>query len=178
MTSRSYSGQPNVSSRAVASLTSGLSTLVSRGCVCFVGGLMAATIAILIAAEASRAHDLQYTITEGQAVVIRMHFADETPFSFEAYEIYREGADIPHQVGRSDESGRIAFLPDREGRWRLKAFSEDGHGLDITFETDAASAPKDAGAPFYERHMRIFVGLGFILGLFGLISLFYKGTKR
>lgn len=130
----------------------------------------------LVAAPAW-AHDLQYTVVSGQAVVVKLFYADDTPFGFEAYEIYPEGAKLPVQVGRTDAKGRIAFLPDKAGTWRIKAMSEDGHGLDFTLDTDATAALAGIDKPFYERHSRIVVGVALLLGLFGLLNLYVKRKK-
>ena len=77
-------------------------------------------------------------------------------------------------MGRTDAQGRIAFLPDQAGKWRVKAISEDGHGLDLTLTTDAAAALAGSDKPFYERYGRIVAGVALILGLFGFISLYVK----
>ncbi|OYY92520.1 MAG: hypothetical protein B7Y41_15665 [Hydrogenophilales bacterium 28-61-23] len=136
-----------------------------------------ALAALLISASGSLAHDLQYSVDSGQAVVIRMFYLNNTPFTFEGYEIYREGEKLPYQVGRSDSQGRIAFLPDRAAEWRIKAISEDGHGLDFTIRTDAAAVLSGAEKPFYERYARIGVGVAVILGLFGFLSLYIKRKR-
>ncbi len=123
------------------------------------------------------AHDLQYTTSSGEAVVIKLFYVDNKPFSFEGYEITREGDKLPYQVGRTDGRGHIAFLPDRAGKWRVKAFSEDGHGLDFTLTTNAAAAIEGSDKPVYERYGRIVVGVALILGLFGLMSLYVRRKK-
>lgn len=123
------------------------------------------------------AHDLQYTVASGQAVVVKLFYLDNAPFTFEGYEIYREGEKLPYQVGRTDNQGRIAFLPDRAAIWRVKAFSEDGHGLDFKLSTDAAATIAGSEKPAYERYGRIVVGLAFILGLFGALSLLVQRKK-
>lgn len=130
----------------------------------------------LLAAPVS-AHDLQYTVVSGQAVVVRLFYADNSPFSFEAYEIYPEGSDLPIQVGRTDAHGHVAFLPDKAGKWRVKAMSEDGHGLDFTLTTDAAAALAGSEKPIYERYGRVVVGVAVILGLFGFINLYVKRKR-
>ena len=135
-------------------------------------------ISALAGAWPAQAHDMQYTVVGGQAVVIKLFYADDTPFSFEAYEIYRAGEQQPYQVGRSDSQGRIAFLPDRAGDWRIKTYSEDGHGLDFRLATDAAALLAGSDKPAFERHSRIFIGVGFILGLFGLLSLYLKRKQK
>ncbi|NTV86060.1 MAG: hypothetical protein HGA21_04885 [Burkholderiaceae bacterium] len=123
------------------------------------------------------AHDLQYTTSSGQAVVIKLFYVDNKPFSFEGYEITREGDTLPYQVGRTDGRGHIAFLPDRAGKWRVKAISEDGHGLDFTIATNATARIEGSDKPVYERYGRIVVGSALILGLFGFISLYVRRKK-
>lgn len=122
------------------------------------------------------AHDLQYTVSNGEAVVVRL-LEDNTPFTFEGYEVYREDEKLPYQTGRTDSQGRIAFLPDRAGKWRIRTFSEDGHGMDFSLSTDAAARIESSDKPFYERHDRIIVGIGVILGLFGFLSLYARKNK-
>ncbi|MCP5277894.1 MAG: hypothetical protein H6935_05955 [Thiobacillus sp.] len=134
-------------------------------------------LAWLAWAPVAQAHDLQYTVTGGQAVVVKLFYADNTAFSFEGYEIYPEGEKLPVQVGRTDARGRIAFLPDKAGTWRIKTISEDGHGLDVTLATDAAANLAGSDKPFYERYGRIVVGVALILGLFGFVSLYARRKK-
>jgi nickel transport protein len=133
--------------------------------------------ALLCLARPAAAHDLQYSVSGGQAVVIRLFYVDDKPFTFEGYEIYRSGEKLPYQVGRTDSQGRIAFLPDRAGAWRIKAISEDGHGLDFTLKTDAAAQVASSDKPVFERYGRIVVGIAVILGLFGFLSLYVKKKK-
>jgi nickel transport protein len=123
------------------------------------------------------AHDLQYSVSEGQAVVVRLFYGDDTPFAFEGYEITPEGEKLPVQVGRTDARGRIAFLPEKAGRWRIQAMSEDGHGLNVTLTTDAAARITNSDKPVYERYGRIVVGVALILGLFGCIQLYLQRKK-
>lgn len=128
----------------------------------------------LTAVSPLRAHDLQYSVGGAQAVVIRLAYLGAGPFAFEAYEIYREGEKLPYQVGRTDGQGRIAFLPDRAGTWRVKAFSADGHGIDFKLETDASASPTGFEKTAFERYGGIVTGVALLLGLFGLLSLFLR----
>ena len=124
------------------------------------------------------AHDLHYSVEQGPAVCVKLHFGGGEEFSFETYEIYRTGEEIPFQVGRTDVKGRLVFLPDRPGTWRVKAFSEDGHGVDISVTTDAKGGVEGATEPPLDRHARIIVGVALIFGIFGLISLFVRRRSR
>jgi nickel transport protein len=123
------------------------------------------------------AHDLQHRIQEGAAVTVELFFADlaeDNAFSFESYEVYRAGEEVPFQVGRTDALGRLAFLPDTAGTWRVKIFSEDGHGADISLTTGAQGGIEGADRPLFERHSRLVVGVSILFGIFGLLNLFAR----
>jgi len=132
---------------------------------------------LLSLAQPAAAHDLQYSVSSANAVVVKLFYVDNTAFTFEGYEIFHAGEKLPYQVGRTDSQGRIAFLPDRAGTWRIKAISEDGHGLDFTLKTDAAAKIEASDKPAYERYGRIVVGIAVILGLFGFLALYVKRNK-
>lgn len=124
------------------------------------------------------AHDLRHTVESQRAVVVRLFYADNTPFTFEGYEIYRDGDKLPYQVGRTDGQGRAAFLPDQPGHWRFKAISQDGHGLDVRLETGADAVVQASAPPPIERYGRILAGVALILGLFGIVKLFLRRKER
>lgn len=120
------------------------------------------------------AHDLEYVVGEGSAVFVKLSFAGEREFSFESYEIYRDGENVPFQVGRTDQHGRLVFLPDRPGQWRIKVFSQDGHGRDFSITTDARRGIEQAERPVLSRNLRIAIAVALIFGLFGLVNLFVR----
>ena len=139
-------------------------------------GLLLGLLLALVAKV--EAHDLQYTTTRGTAVVVTLGYPDGSPFSYESFEVFPLGAEIPFQTGRTDALGRLAFLPPGPGRYQVRAMSQDGHGLVLEVESDAAGLLVAADRPLYERYQRLFVGLGLLLGLFGLLMLFYRRKIR
>lgn len=122
----------------------------------------------------TQAHGLSYRVTQDRAVVLHLFHHDGSAFDRQSYEIYRDGTTEPHQAGHTDARGRIVFLPDAAGTWRVRTFSEDGHGLSFAFTTDAAAQLTGYEKPFFERHARTLVGVSLIFGAFGLISLFAR----
>ena len=108
---------------------------------------------------------------------IALNYADGSPFAYEKYELYPEGKDVPAQVGNTDAAGRVVFIPGDARQWRLKAFSADGHGVDLRFASPAAqgnaAAVIDADAS-PSRTALALLGLGLILALFGAYQLFGK----
>lgn len=130
-----------------------------------------------LAGPSAMAHGLDYQVGQATAVVVQLHDGDGTPLAFQAYEIYPDGSNRPSQVGQSDAVGRVAFLPDRAGKWRVRVVAEHGHGLDFSLDTDAAATVTVVERPFLERHARILIGVALILGLFGVASLFLRRKR-
>ena len=143
-------------------------------------GLIAAFIAagLLVTVAPAVAHELLRNVTAGEAIVIRFYYADETAFSYESYEVFREGDDIPFQVGRTDALGQLVFVPDRTGSWRVRVFSEDGHGADFTVEAGAPGQVEAVEKSPFDRYTRLIVGIAVILGLFGVLRLYILRSAR
>jgi nickel transport protein len=125
----------------------------------------------LCVATSAHAHEIVQSVSRGSAVVITLSEPDGSPFSYESYEIYREGEEVPYQTGRSDALGRIVFVPDRRGTWRVRGFSEDGHGIDTRIEAgpdDATSGVPDSPGQVSgaDRYNKIAIGIFVILLIF------------
>ncbi|WP_020656460.1 hypothetical protein [Massilia niastensis] len=141
------------------------------------GRCRAAFAAMLVAsAGAASGHEVQHDIAQGNAVVVRLAYADGEPFSYEQYELFAKGRAQPAQTGRTDAKGRVVFAPDDTSSWRLRAFSADGHGVDLEFETKAhgTAAPVAAGS---DRGTRLLFGLALILVGFAALKLFVRRKK-
>lgn len=129
-------------------------------------------------AGAAGAHEVHHAIAATHAVSVSLAYADGSPFAYEKYELYAEGKEAPAQVGNTDAAGRAVFIPGETRNWRIKAWSADGHGVDLRFESPAPStspaATVDAGP---DRATPALLGLALILAAFGAYQLFL-GRKR
>ena len=134
------------------------------------------TVVCMIALPAA-AHNLDHEVTADEAVIVAFSFGDGSPFSYEQFEVYREGESTPFQTGRTDALGRMTLLPDRAGTWRIKVHSEDGHGAELTLPLDEQRRVDSVPQPFFARYAPLLTGLGIILGTFGLISLLMRKTQ-
>jgi nickel transport protein len=133
---------------------------------------------LLTASVPARAHDLQHQVETGPPMTLHFFFPDESKFSFENFEIMAPGDSMVFQKGRTDALGRVLLAPDRPGAWRVRVFSDDGHGADVTVDVDAARTLKTYSRSLFDRYSRAFAGAGFILGAFGFINLFNSLLKR
>lgn len=134
---------------------------------------LALALALCCAAASVAAHQVRLGQSTGEAAVLTLTYADGSPFAYESYELTPEGADVPAQVGRTDAEGRVVFLPGEAARWRIRAFAEDGHGVDRSVEVQVGQpvSERAAGRPPNALWAAV-TGLGVLFGLFGLYQLF------
>ena len=123
------------------------------------------------------AHELLHTVVQDDSVVVDLTYPGGEAFSYETYEILGPGDSAPFQTGRTDGNGRIVFVPDRAGRWRVRAFAADGHGAEFTVEMVIASSHEPAEPAPMKSAGRIAIGVAVILAVFGVLSLFLRKKK-
>ncbi len=141
-----------------------------------------AAMALLLAAPA-QAHEVVNQVQRQQAVAVTLQYSDGEPFSYETYELYAGQGTTPVQTGRTDSQGRVVFLPGEEATMRLRAFSADGHGVDLRFKVPAASPEGTVHASAIatdklDRPAKLLVGLAVILALFAGWQLFVRQRNR
>jgi nickel transport protein len=108
---------------------------------------LAALLAALAAAPAP-AHETLHEVDRGKAVAVRAHEPGGGALAFAAWEVYAPSdRNAPHQQGRTDRNGWLAFVPDAPGRWRVRVVEDGGHGLDVEIEAGPRPGPPAAGSP-------------------------------
>lgn len=128
-------------------------------------------------APTARAHEVHEVVAQNaHEVVVNLTYADGEPFASEYFEVQSDGAPKPLMTGRTDEQGRIVFQPDGAKHWRVRSFSADGHGVDITIDAQmpvaaqgvAAVLARPAAQPL-DRLLRLLMGLAVLaICFFGL----------
>ncbi|NOR57168.1 MAG: hypothetical protein GQ474_01425 [Sulfurimonas sp.] len=120
-------------------------------------------------------HNLQHTISKEQSVVISFSFAKKDDFSFQNYEVYAPDSEIPFAVGRTDSLSRLSFLPNAQGKWKVKVFSQDGHGkiVDVDVNENAQIESKKNSNDTFQKAL---IGIMILFGVFGL--LYIKKDKK
>jgi nickel transport protein len=134
-------------------------------------------IFLLLCAGTASAHEVHHAIAATNAATVSLSYADGSAFSYEKYELYADGKDVPVQVGNTDVSGRVVFVPGETKNWRLKAYSADGHGVDLRFESPAVQATVVAADAGPGRATLALFGLGLIFAVFGLYQLLIARRK-
>ena len=118
---------------------------------------------MILAAGSAFAHAIDHRVSDTQAKVVEVFFADGRAFSFENFEVTGPKDRSPFLIGRTDKLGRVVFVPDRPGEWSVKVWSEDGHGLQTTVlvaDPEASPNPAAVGdAPASAPLTRHLIGL-------------------
>lgn len=136
--------------------------------------ILAAVLAVL-APSAARPHEVLHELEWNRAVAVRAYFADGAVLAYAGYEVYSPAdPKIPHQKGRTDRDGWLAFVPATQGTWRVKVIDETGHGLELAVESAPASssagiASRPALASTAAFVLRPLVGIASIGAVFGLL---------
>ena len=120
-------------------------------------------------------HNLGHSISKEKSVVISFSFAKEDDFSFQSYEVYAPNSEIPFAVGRTDALSRVSFLPNAQGKWKVKVFSQDGHGKIVDVDVNE-NAQIESNKNSNDTFQKALIGIMMLLGVFGL--LYIKKDKK
>ncbi len=141
--------------------------------------ILAGAVAV-IAPGAARPHEVLHQVEWNRAAALRASFANGEVLAYASYEVYSPADPrIPHQKGRTDREGWLAFVPTTPGAWRVKVLDDTGHGLDVMVEAAPASsaaggAARPAPASTAAFVLRPLVAIGSIGAVFGVLFGVYR----
>ncbi|MGE5239775.1 MAG: hypothetical protein ACM3ON_13350 [Chloroflexota bacterium] len=122
--------------------------------------------------DTAHAHTVNYDVQQ-KGIAVRVFYSANDPASYSEYEVYGPGDSLPHQTGRTDKNGFVAFVPERPGIWRIKVLGESAHGFHgVTIEVkvdeglDLASFSK----PLVATWTKLLTGISLIVGIFGIYA--------
>lgn len=131
------------------------------------------TLLLPLIHSGAEAHSIHYQV-ENKGISVRVFYAADDPASYSSYDIFGPGDKIPHQKGRTDKNGFVSFLPDRAGIWLIKVWGESDHGYhgaQIEVNVNEGMFMESFKKPLVATHTKLFVGISFILGIFGIWAL-------
>lgn len=117
------------------------------------------------------AHDVRAESSLGRAATVRFAFSDGSPLAYESVVVIAPDSAVEFQTGRTDRAGRFAFVPDSAGTWTVRVSTRDGHGATARVMVDAKDAMSARPDSWYDQFPRIAAGLGWLLGIFGIVAL-------
>ncbi len=126
------------------------------------------------------AHSIHYRV-ENKGVSVRFFYSPDDSANDLTFEVLGPGDGIPHQKGRTDKNGFVSFLPDRAGKWIIKVSGESDHGChgrQVEITVDKNLFVESFKKPPVATHTKLFVGLGFIFGIFGLLAMLKANNAK
>jgi nickel transport protein len=135
---------------------------------------------VFLMTSLAEAHSIHYQV-ENKGISVRIFYSPEEPASYSAYEIFGPEDKIPHKKGRTDKNGFVSFLPDRAGKWLIRASGESDHGhhgVQVEVIVNESLFMESFKKPLMARYNMFIVGVGFIFGIFGLWALLKARRKK
>jgi nickel transport protein len=127
----------------------------------------------------ARAHSIQYEVRQA-GVAVRAFYSASDPAAYSQYGLYGPGDKEPHQTGRTDRNGFLAFVPDRPGVWKIQVWGESSHGfhgVSTEVKVDRALNLESFSKPLVAAHTKLVTGISIAFGLFGLYALWASRRK-
>ncbi|MDX1587931.1 MAG: hypothetical protein R3296_03250 [Oleiphilaceae bacterium] len=124
-------------------------------------------------------HGAGFEPVEEESVAVRFAYALGEPMTGAEVKVLPPGSDAPYQVGRADQNGRFAFVPDRPGDWTLMGEDDAGHQVRATVSVSAEGMAVDAPKVLSVPPAWLLGGL--LLSLLvnaGLISALLAGRRK
>jgi len=134
----------------------------------------------LLAGPAS-AHGVRHQIQYANATVISLSYDDGQALAHAVFEAAPMGAAQAAVTGLTDAEGRAVIVADVPGRWRLRAFSNDGHGAVVEFDVTASAASAVDTIPVsvpVPRWMRAAFGLALLFFAFSSLQCWLRERRR
>jgi hypothetical protein len=107
----------------------------------FMNKLAIATTALLLMAlpGPSAAHGVRTEVAVGAMTIVTLTHENGAPMAGASFTVLAPGVEKPYLTGTTDHLGRVVFLPDQSGAWRVRVASADGHGAMVTLEVDSTA---------------------------------------
>ena len=127
----------------------------------------------------AQAHSINYQV-EQKGMAVRAYYSEKDAAAYSQYELYGPDDKEPHQTGRTDKNGYLAFVPDRPGTWKLQVWGESTHGFHgVTTEIKVDQTLNLEGfkKPMLAAHTKYVTGISLIIGIFGIYG-FISSRKK
>jgi len=136
------------------------------------------TVLVALSARPISAHGVQHQIRHTGATVITLRYDNGQALAHAVFEAAPAGETRAAVTGLTDIEGRAVIVADVPGRWRLRAFSNDGHGAVVEFDVAASAADMVPASAPVPRWMRVAFGLALLFFVFSSLYCWVRGRRR
>jgi len=104
-------------------------------------------LAAAAGATPATAHGVRTEVVAGAPTVVTITHTDGSPLVDTPFTVFAPGRAEPYLAGATDRHGRVVFLPDMVGAWKVRVAAVDGHGAVVTVDIDSTALAGASGAP-------------------------------
>lgn len=104
-------------------------------------------IAALALAGAALAHGVRTEVAVGAMTLVTFTHEDGSPMAATPFTVLAPRHTQPFLTGTTDRHGRVVFLPDEAGPWKVRVASADGHGAVVTIDVDSTAVGMTSQEP-------------------------------
>jgi nickel transport protein len=132
-------------------------------------------LALLAIPGVVQAHGTVTRTSAAEATVVTITHDDGDAVAGARFDVFPPDSDTAFLSGATDARGRVVFLPDRAGNWRVRIATPDGHGADVQVAIDqsrlvaAVPPPRGSGG--------VVMGFCVLFGIFGVVALVTRRTR-
>lgn len=97
--------------------------------------LLCFIVSVLLLASLGRAaaHGVGYRQAGKKTVALEFYYSTGETMAYQEFRVYQPDDDKnPFQSGRTDESGRCSFIPEKAGTWRVAVRDGEGHSAEAS----------------------------------------------
>ncbi len=128
---------------------------------------------ILTSSTPALAHGVHTHNSFVEATIVTVNHDDGTPLAFATFSVFPPHGGPAFAKGQTDSLGRVVFLPNVSGKWEVKVFADDGHGVVTTVEVmpSSSTTTHDSQPQSLGQIHKLITGVGILFGIFGLLVL-------
>lgn len=134
-------------------------------------------IFFIISADFSYSHGVEYKISKNEVYTVSMNYGDGEGMNYTGYKIYSPGSDTVFQSGLTDKNGKLSFIPDAAGEWRVEVNDDTGHAAAVIVKTDKISDGNIASGNSLNIIQKIIMAVCVIWGAAGT-AFYFRSRKQ
>lgn len=140
-------------------------------------------LALAVFPASASAHALEGRVLQNEkAIVVGFDYASESVPRFAKASVFSpSNSEVEFQVGRTDMLGRVSFVPDEPGLWKVEVSDGQGHRAEVLVAVEQAGVKQEAesyAVTSASRFFKVLFGLSLILNLSFVLFWLLKRSRR
>lgn len=134
-------------------------------------------ILFIISSDVLYSHGVEYKISKKEVFVVSMNYGDGEVMNYTNYKIHSPGSDAVFQSGLTDKNGRLSFVPDAGGEWKVEVTDDTGHAASVIVKAGQVSDVNSASGNSLNKFQKIIMAVCVIWGAAGT-ALYFRSRKE